>query len=179
MSNTKTPAKCSVEDISYNANVWLQAAMLINVYMSLIWGIIYGCYILYNLAELQDFYGRSIIFAYILSLLAEFYRLRTGYKGNLGAEISELSIFLVTTPLIQLPLLAFLFLAVRGDWTLIYLLIELLFCLMLIELIAGMWAWHIFAKHQNDLHKLKRQIALQMRNVKEETENTAGTWNVI
>ncbi|XP_039960071.1 transmembrane protein 17 [Bactrocera tryoni] len=179
MSNTKMPTKSSVEDISYNANLWLQAAMLINVYMSLIWGIIYGCYILYNLSELQDFYGRAVIVAYILSLLAEVYRLRAGYKGNLGAEISELSIFLVTTPLIQLPLLAFLFLAVRGDWTLIYLIIELMFCLMLIELIAGMWAWHMFAKHQNDLHKLKRQIALQMRNAKKESANAADTWNVL
>ncbi|XP_050329457.1 transmembrane protein 17-like [Bactrocera neohumeralis] len=179
MCNTKMPTKSSVEDISYNANLWLQAAMLINVYMSLIWGIIYGCYILYNLSELQDFYGRAVIVAYILSLLAEVYRLRAGYKGNLGAEISELSIFLVTTPLIQLPLLAFLFLAVRGDWTIIYLIIELMFCLMLIELIAGMWAWHMFAKHQNDLHKLKRQIALQMRNAKKESANAADTWNVL
>lgn len=84
----------------------------------------------------------------------------------------------MTTPLIQLPLLAFLFLAVRGDWTLLYLIIELIFCLMLIELIAGMWAWHIFAKHQNDLHKLKRQIALQMRNAKQESGNDERAWNV-
>ncbi|XP_067640199.1 transmembrane protein 17 [Eurosta solidaginis] len=168
----------SFTDISYHANLWLQAAMLINVYISLIWGITYGFHILYYLDEMQDFYGRSIILAYIISLLAEIYCLRAGYKGNLMAEISELSIFLVTTPLIQLPMLVFLFLAVKGDWTLIYTLIELIFCLMAVELIAGLWTWHILSKYQNELHKLRRQITLQIRNAKPNTESDNKTSNV-
>ncbi|XP_053950699.1 transmembrane protein 17 [Anastrepha ludens] len=170
--------KYNLEDVSYSANLWLQAAMLVNVYISLIWGILYGFYIFYNLEEMQDFYGRSIIFAYIISLLAEIFRLRAGYKGNLMAEISELSIFLVATPLIQLPILAFLFLAVEGDWALIYVFIGLIFCLMVVELVAGVWTWHTFAKHQNELHKLKRQIAWQMRNAAQRNENDDQTRNV-
>ncbi|XP_017489367.1 PREDICTED: transmembrane protein 17 [Rhagoletis zephyria] len=170
--------KSSLQDITYNANLWLQAAMLINAYVSAVWGILYGFYILFNLEEMQDLYGRSIILAYILSLLAEIYRLRAGYKGNLMAEISELSIFLVTTPLIQLPILVFLFLSVEGNWQLIYVLIELIFCLMIVEFIAGVWTWHIFAKHQSELHKLKRQIALQIRNARQRNDSDDKTRSV-
>uniref|UniRef100_W8AS41 Transmembrane protein 17 n=1 Tax=Ceratitis capitata TaxID=7213 RepID=W8AS41_CERCA len=156
--------KQGVEDITHNANIWLQAAMLANVYISVIWGIIYGFYVLYNLQEMQDFYGRAIIIVYLITLLTEFYRLRAGYKGNLQAEISELSIFLATTPLIQLPLLVFLFLAVKGNWMVINITIELMLCLMCIEVIVGIWTWHIFTKHQSELHKVRCQNRQQLQN---------------
>lgn len=79
-------------------------------------------------------------------------------------QISELSIFLATTPLIQLPLLVFLFLAVKGNWMVINITIELMLCLMCIEVIVGIWTWHIFTKHQSELHKVRRQNAQQLQN---------------
>ncbi|XP_061386083.1 transmembrane protein 17A-like [Musca vetustissima] len=127
----------SIREVPYKPSLILQILMFCNVYLSISWNIVYGVYILYKLPELYDLHGVCVIIAYLIGSLAELYRLRMGYKGNLQSRPGDLCTFLILSPLVELPIIVFLLLSAKEFTTLLLVIAVATLSIMSLEFLIG------------------------------------------
>ncbi|XP_049866671.1 transmembrane protein 17B [Pectinophora gossypiella] len=93
--------------LHYRTMLRLQKCLYINIYLSLIWGVVVAFFLYVKIEALGHLTKYLSVTVYTLLVVVESVRLYLGHYGNLASSVPELAGFLMLTVLMQMPLVSF------------------------------------------------------------------------